>query len=75
MSSFGQVKLSEVWDMLNQCAAGWKKKEYTHFWCVMYNGKTYTSLPKRSETQIGHVKKLARHLGILDCAKKRLNLS
>ena len=70
MSSFGQVELREVWEMLGTCAEGWTKKEYTHFWCVMYNGRTHPSLLKRVEIQIGHVKKMARHLGILDCAKK-----
>jgi hypothetical protein len=74
VSSFGEVTLNEVWAMLNACAHGWTRKEYTHFWCVMYGGKTFPNLPKRSEVQVGHVKKMARHLGILDCAKDKLDI-
>lgn len=60
--------------MLDACAPGWTRKEYTHFWCVMYGNQTFPNLPKRTEVQVGHVKKMARHLGILACAKKSLSI-
>ena len=60
--------------MLNVCAPGHKIKEYMHFYCVMYKQKTYPSLPKKSQIDKGHVKKMVRHLEIGDCATKHLSL-
>jgi hypothetical protein len=74
MSSFGQVEDRLVWDMLNACAPGHTIKEYTHTYCVMYNGKTYPRLPKKRQIDVGHIKKMCRHPGILDCAKKHLGI-
>ena len=74
MSSFGQVPIEDVWKMLGQCAKGHTVQETTHFYCVRYNGKTYPSLPKKRQIDKGHVKKMARHFEILDCAKKDLEI-
>jgi hypothetical protein len=79
MSSFGRVRISAVWAMLDHCAKGYKKKQTTHYWCVMYGSKTYPTFPlgehgTRSdpEIQIGKVKNLVRYFGVLDCAKSQL---
>lgn len=79
MSSFGQVKLSKVWKMLDSCADGYEAVEQQHSWRVMYKGRTYPKLQlgKRSsatrEVELGHVKKMIRHLGIdPECASRHL---
>ena len=79
MSSFGTVGLKEVWAMLDVCAPGYSKKETPHKWRITFNGKTYPSLPlgphgnrKNPSIQMGHVKNMARHLGILDCVLGQL---
>jgi hypothetical protein len=81
MSSSGRVALSHVWAMLDACAAGHVKKASKHYWCIMYGEKTYPAFPlgehgarKDPEIQVGHIKRMARYLGILDCAKKHIDL-
>jgi hypothetical protein len=71
--------LKDLWAMLDACAPGHTRKERDHNWLVRYDGKEYPRLPKgphgRRENppiQVGHVKNMARHLGILECAKQRL---
>lgn len=68
MSSFGQVPFDKVLKMLGACANGFSLREYLHSYCIRFNGKTYPSLPKKNQIDRGHVKKMARHLGIMDCA-------
>ena len=79
MSSFGQVKLTKVWKMLDACAEGYKVVEQAHSWRVMYEGRTFPRLQlgKRSsatrEVELGHVQKMVRHLGIdPECAWRHL---
>ena len=79
MSTVGRVKLDEIRRMLEQCAPGfvWKEKPH-HIW-VAFSGRTYPSLPKgqhsgKGEIEKGHVKKMARFLGILECAKAALQI-
>lgn len=80
MSTFGQVPLNDVLGMLTQCAPGHQVKERTHHFCVNYKNKTFPSLPKGTHgkanpsIQKGIIKKMARHLGILACAKRVLSL-
>lgn len=81
MSSFGQVTLREVWEMLERCAPGYTKKPTNHYYCIRYNGLTYPTLPLGSHgsgdhrtIQLGHVKKMARKLGVLECATAVLDL-
>jgi hypothetical protein len=79
MSSFGQVKLSKVWKMLDRCAPGHTVVEQGHLWRVMYRDKTFPALQlgKRSsktpEVELGIVRKMVNHLGIdQNCAWKNL---
>lgn len=74
MSSFGQVPIQDVWDMLTACALGHTVQATTHFYCIRYKAKTYPSFPKKRQVDVGHVRKMARHLEILDCATKHLDL-
>lgn len=65
--------------MLGHCAPGHKWVLKPHNILVYYKKKT-AFLPtgkhtkKNPKIEIGHVKKCARHLGILDCAKEFLGL-
>ena len=70
MSSFGQVESRDVIAMLRECAPDHTVKEYTHSLCIMSNGCTYPTFPKQRQVDIGQVRKMARHLGILDCARE-----
>lgn len=79
MGSFGTIALKEVWRMLDYCAHGHTRQEKTHNWCIRFNGKTYPSFPlgehgarKNPDVEVGHVRKMARSLGITECAKGRL---
>jgi hypothetical protein len=79
MASVGRVKLEEIRRMLDECAPGfvWREKKH-HYW-VTFGGRTYLSLPKgehggKGEIERGHIKKMARFLGILECAKAKLSL-
>ena len=80
MSSFGQVSLRDIRTMLDECAPGHRIEERTHHYCVYYQDKVYPTLPKGPHgksnplIQKGHIKKMARHLGILECAKSVLSL-
>jgi hypothetical protein len=65
--------------MLEHCAPGFTKTETDHHWCVRFGTKTYPSLPLGKHgprhdptVQIGKVRKLARILGIADCARGQL---
>jgi hypothetical protein len=58
--------------MLDECAKGWTWNLAPHFRRIMANGRTYPSLPKYDEIEVGHVRKMARHLGIENCAKQHI---
>ncbi len=65
--------------MLEHCAPGYTSKPYTHNWAITFGSRVYPSLPRgahgkrtNSEIEVGHVKKMARYLKILDCAKEFL---
>jgi len=66
--------------MLDECAPGHQRKATTHNWRITYNGKTYPSFPlgphgkrENPDIEIGHIKKMARALGIYDCARNHLD--
>jgi len=80
MSSFGQVPLKDVWAMLEQCAPDHSIQERTHHYCISYGEKSYPAFPKGEHEkqnppiQKGHVRKMARFFGILECAKAALSI-
>ena len=80
MGSFGQLALSDIRQMLESCAPGHTIKKQTHNYLVCFNGRSYPSLPLgphgKADPQIekGHVKRMARFFGILDCARQHLKI-
>ncbi len=64
------VAYSDVERMLKDCAPGSTVRLATHSRVISYGALTYRTLPKFSELEIGHVRKMIRYLGIRDCAKK-----
>ena len=64
------ISQKDILAMLSTCAAGHSVSLKTHNYFVYYNKLTYPSLPKYAEVEAGHVKKMARALGIYECAKK-----
>ncbi|REJ83836.1 MAG: hypothetical protein DWQ36_19660 [Acidobacteria bacterium] len=73
----GEIKLREVWKLLKQCAPGYTKSLREHNWKVTFEAKTYR-LPKgphghkkgQEKIERGHVRSMARFLGIAVCCKK-----
>lgn len=70
-----QVVFKKVLKILNECARGYELRRHPHFIAVSYNGKT-AYLPKGGhgrkgdhEIEVGYVRRMARALGILECAK------
>jgi hypothetical protein len=63
-----------VQKMLDVCAPGWVWHPAPHFRRILANDRTYPALPKNDDIEVGHIRKMARHLGILDCAKKELGI-
>lgn len=54
-------------------------KERTHHWVCVLQGAHVPFAPERRagrsqepEIQVGHIKQMARTLGILECAKKQI---
>jgi hypothetical protein len=79
MPSTGQIPLKAILMMLEACAPGARLVEKTHHYWVMANGLCYRNLPlgphghrRDVDIEVGHVRKMARYLGILDCAKTQI---
>ncbi len=64
------VSMTAIRAMLEECAPGYSMELKTHNWFVYFNGLTYPSLPKYDEIEEFHVRKMARILQIVACAKK-----
>ncbi len=64
------VAFADMLKMLEKCAPGYKIRLANHSHVVTYNNKVYPSIPKFDKIEIGHIRKMARHFGILECAKK-----
>jgi len=81
MTPAGLVTFKALREMLDACAPGARIVPKEHRNWVLYNGLTFRGLPlgehghrKNPEIQVGHIRKMARHLGILDCAKRHIQL-
>lgn len=66
------VSMKAIQAMLEECAPGHSMELKTHNWIVRFNKLTYPSLPKYEEIEEFIVRKMARTLQIVDCAKKFL---
>ncbi len=79
MGSFGLVRHSLVFRMLDLCAPGWSYKTGRHNICFRFQGRSFPSLPsgehgaKDPEVQLGKIKQMIRQLEIsLDCAEREI---
>jgi hypothetical protein len=64
------VRYADVLKMLETCAPGFSLRLATHSRVVSYAGKVYRKLPKFDDIELGHIRKMVRHLGIAqECAK------
>jgi len=65
------VSFADVLRMLEHCANGFDIRRTTHGRRVAYNGKVFPDVPKFDDIQIGHIRKMVRHLGInQECARQ-----
>jgi hypothetical protein len=69
------VAFDDVIKMLDKCAAGYTIRLANHSRVIKFGGTSYPSLPKFDKIEVGHIKKMARHFGILDCVKKFLGIA
>jgi hypothetical protein len=80
MTSKGRIVLRDILAMLEKCAPGHTMHETDHFIRVTWRDRVHPRLPTgehgkrqgRAEIQIPHVRKLARTLGIVECAKAQI---
>lgn len=76
----GQIALNEIWAMLETCLPGHIRKLHTHYYSIRCVGRIYPSFPKGEHGKAnpliekGHMRRLARFYGIMECAKEHLNL-
>jgi hypothetical protein len=76
------VAWRDVQAMLNDCAPGWRAEESAEYYTIYWDDHPpFPRLTRGSHRQRGkpsaeihalHVRKLARHFKIMDCAKKQL---
>jgi hypothetical protein len=64
------IALDDVIKMLDRCAPGYTIRLANHSRVVAFNNRVYPSLPKFQNLEIGHIRKMARHFGILSCAQQ-----
>ena len=64
------ASIVDIQRMLDTCAPGYGIRRTTHGRCVSYGTKVFRDLPKFDDIELGHIRKMARHLGIYECAKK-----
>jgi hypothetical protein len=60
--------------MLEHCLPGHTIRVTNHFRFVYSGSLVFPTLPKHDNIHVGHVKKMARTFGILDCARKFLSI-
>jgi hypothetical protein len=66
--------------MLDDCAPGNTRKQYTHSWKIEWKRHCFPRLPlgahgrrrrtNQAEIELGHVRQMARQFGIVDCARR-----
>jgi hypothetical protein len=67
------VSFANIARMLADCANGHTLRMATHSRVVSFNGRVYRSLPKFDKIELGHIRKMVRHLEIdRDCASRHL---
>ncbi len=75
------IPLERVWAMLKAClSVGWTSRPTAHNHRIfLEDGRIYPSLPlgehghrRDAEVKAGHVRNLARQLGIEECARREI---
>jgi hypothetical protein len=71
------VRLSEILTALDECVGDYRLRRKTHHLDIRTSGGKWGSLPKgdgkvNPEIQAGHVRKLARKLGIEECLNSNI---
>jgi hypothetical protein len=66
------VSWSDIEKMLDACAPGWTYHISKHSRVIKYNGMVYRNFPKQDFIELGHIRSMCRHFGILECAKRQL---
>ena len=65
------VAFADVKKMLDGCAPGYTLRLANHSRVVTYNNKVYRTLPKSDNIELGHIRKMVRHLEInRECAER-----
>lgn len=57
------VLYSDVLRMLQDCANGFTVRLATHSRVVSFDQKVFRDLPKFDKIEVGHIRKMVRHLG------------
>ena len=69
------ARFGDIVKMLNDCAESHELRLTTHFYMVKFNDRVFPTLPKYSDVEIGHVRKMVRHLKIdRECARQYVPL-
>lgn len=74
------IPLARVWQMLNECLPGWISRQTDHKHRIFVTGHPiYPSLPlgehghrRDAEVKGGHIRNMARHFKIEECAKRHI---
>ena len=76
------VALADVFRMLDTCAPGHKAIQKLHLWCVIFEGRSFKSLPvgdrssRKAMIEAGKVRSMVRHLHIdAECALRELGIA
>lgn len=83
MTSEGPVRLGEILRAIEACAPGATVELKKHHYWIRFNGKVFMGLPKgpgrdglASEIAFGHVRKMARMLGLEEtCFRRRFGFA
>jgi hypothetical protein len=67
------VGFDVVAHMLKDCAPGFSWRMATHSRVIVFGALTYRALPKFTDIELGHIRKMIRFLGIaFSCARKHI---
>jgi hypothetical protein len=79
VSTLGPIPWKSIKKMLDGCAPGWRYVDKKHKRWVYFGAGEPFKLPlgphgkrQHHDLQVGHVRALARHFDIIDCAKQHL---
>lgn len=60
----GTAAFADIERMLKHCAKGYSIRLANHGYLVKYNNRVFRALPKFKNVELGHIRKMVRHLGI-----------